>query len=65
MGNLFDYLRSDYCTVCDGNGYRIEKTASCPATGNLIIEYEQCEECEELHEQERRSDLQHDIDKGN
>jgi hypothetical protein len=61
-----NFLKSDYCNACGGIGYRIEKTiADMPTPGLRRIEYEQCEECEELHDQERRADIMQDIAKGN
>lgn len=51
---MSDWLKSDYCTECDGNGYVIEEENE-----------EQCAECEHLHRMEVRADIQHDIDKGN
>ena len=49
-----DFLRSDYCDECGGNGYLIEEGKE-----------EQCLNCEEIHNQEVRADRLHDEMKGN
>lgn len=61
----YEFLKSDYCTECGGGGYRTEKTWTCPLTGFAQRELEQCESCEELHDQEVRADRMHDEMKGN
>ena len=55
-----DFIKSDYCTACDGRGFRIEKTSH-----GLPNELEQCESCEELHQQEIKADRLEDEIKGN
>lgn len=42
MGIDEDFLKSDYCTDCNGDGKADDGT--------------QCQSCEELHEQELRAD---------
>jgi len=51
MKNMSDFIKSDYCRECDGDGTSEEN--------------EQCESCEELHQQELRADRMHDEMKGN
>lgn len=61
---MSDFIKSDYCTECDGTGKvfigfdigfdpkRMEKFD--------IDKFEQCESCEELHEKEVRADRMFD-----
>lgn len=49
-----DFVRSDYCTECEGVGFVFEEDKK-----------EQCAECEHLHEQELRADRMMDEAKGN
>lgn len=52
-----DFIKSDFCTECDGVGYVTHQFEG--------IIFEQCESCEELHRQELRADRMMDEAKGN
>ena len=56
-----NFLRSDYCDECGGNGY-LYKVHENPLADN---EREQCPTCESLHDQELKADRLHDELKGN
>lgn len=52
------WLKSDYCTECDGEGFIRFKSHETEE----YVEYdsEQCEECERLHLLEVRADMRMD-----
>lgn len=58
------WIKSDYCTECDGEGFVRMKTFD---TGEYAeFENFQCEECERLHRLEVRADIRMDeIKEGN
>lgn len=56
---MSDWIKSDYCTTCDGEGYVWVHDHFSDS------EKEQCAKCEHLHRMEVRADIQHDIEKGN
>jgi hypothetical protein len=58
---MSDYIKSDYCTECDGEGF-VYLIHENPSADN---DKEQCAECEELHQQELYADRLHDEMKGN
>ena len=60
---MSDYLKSDNCEDCGGEGFRYYITHQTEE----YVEHEtdQCAECEELHKQEVRADRLHDEMKGN
>lgn len=59
-----DFLKSDYCGECGGEGFI--KFATSPKDSSFTeYEIEQCEECERLHRAESYADLMHDMAKGN
>jgi hypothetical protein len=53
-----DFLKSDYCTECDGLGYYEEYSQQ---TAYLVTSMKyQCPSCEELHQKEARADILED-----
>lgn len=53
----FDFVSSEYCTECGGEGYLVVNAREG--------EIDQCESCEELHRQELIADRMQDQAKGN
>ena len=59
-----DFLKSDLCNRCEGKGFYLERSHP-----ELLVkdynEFEQCPECQELHQQELMADIMQDMMKGN
>jgi hypothetical protein len=58
MKTEFDWIVSDHCTECDGEGF--VRFVSHDTGEYREYEVDQCEECERLCELERRADIDHD-----
>ena len=56
---MSSFIKSDYCTECDGDGYTWSHHEN-PAADS---EKKQCEECERLHALEVKADIYSDLER--